>query len=139
MAELTITVANMRAVSGATFKEVKFGESGIEPGMLLYKDGDDNDEYKKADANDSAKNKVDGVAWSYGGDGEQGVIVTGNGAVLNLGATLTKDTTYVLSATAGKIVPESDLTTDDYIVRIGTASSTSQIKFQITNTGIQHS
>ncbi len=55
---------------------------------------------------------------------------------VNLGATLTVGTTYVVSATKGAIAPIADLTTLDYVTILGTASTTALLDFVVTSTGI---
>lgn len=59
---------------------------------------------------------------------------------IDLGAAATKDTTYVLSASAGGLIaPKSDLTTDDWITLFGIAEDTGWIRSKLLSTGTQHS
>jgi hypothetical protein len=58
--------------------------------------------------------------------------------VILVGTTMAVGEPYVVGGTAGDIVPETDLTTGDYVSRLGTAASTTQLDLSVKVTGIQH-
>ena len=109
----------------------------IAAGQPVYLDPADN-LLKLADSNGSATTaKVKGIAMTPGVNGGYGIIATEGGIIL-VGTTAAQGETYYVGATAGTIIPDSDLTTADIVSRIGTASSTTQIELSIGNTGIVH-
>jgi hypothetical protein len=57
--------------------------------------------------------------------------------VLLIGTTMTVGETYLLSRTAGGIMPNADRTTGDYVTRLGTAATATQLDLAIKATGIQ--
>lgn len=117
-------------------QDVVYGDT-IAVGDTVYQDTADN-EFKLADANDTEpKAVVRGVAITAGVDGGAGIIAIGGSIVLT-GATLAVGEHYVQSATAGKLAPEADLTTNDYCTSIGRASSATQLDLAISASGIQH-
>ena len=78
-----------------------------------------------------------GIAVTAGVDTDSGVIITEGGVVL-VGTTMTIGEPYVVSDTAGNIAPEPDLTTGDFVTRLGTASSATKLELSIKATGIPH-
>jgi hypothetical protein len=49
---------------------------------------------------------------------------------------MTVGTTYLVSRTAGGIMPDADRTTGDYVTVLGTAATTTQLDLNIKATGI---
>lgn len=137
MANLTQTAANVGLTSetDSQIQQVTYGEA-VTQGMPVYLNTSDG-EYYKADANASSTTaQAAGIALTPGGDGERGVIVTSSSGI-DLGATLTVGTTYVVSATAGAIAPIADLTTNDYVTVLGTATAAGKLRLSIDITGAQ--
>ena len=134
MADITITVANTRLGTGAQLEKVTAGES-VTFGQPVYKHAADNSEYKRCDASASGTADCDGIAWGYADDGEHFMLLKVASGNVNLGATLTKGTAYVVSATTGGIAPESDLASGEYVSHIGVATSTSNLQLNVNNTG----
>lgn len=60
-----------------------------------------------------------------------------NGGKIDLGAALTKGTTYVVSATAGKIAPQADLVSTNYLTILGVAEDTGFLALKGFATGVQ--
>jgi hypothetical protein len=134
MADLSITAANVVKQAGA---RVRAGTAGatITAGQAVYLDTDDG-KFKLADADSatSAARVPIGIALNGAADGQPLTVLT-RGKV-TIGATLTAGTAYYLSDTAGGICPVGDLTTGDYPVFIGIATSTSVIDVNITASGV---
>jgi hypothetical protein len=108
MADLTVTAASVLLTSGS----VESGTAGaaITAGQALYKDSTDSYSLKLAQADGTAAEAdAVGIALHAAGDG-QPIAYARTGAVINIGATTAKTTTYVVSATAGGVAPQADLT-----------------------------
>lgn len=93
--------------------------------------------YVSADANASAAAAAaEGVAITPGVADGYGVVAF-SGSIILVGTTMTVGETYLVSRTAGGIMPNADRTTGDYVTRLGTAASTTQLDLAIAATGIQ--
>jgi hypothetical protein len=89
-----------------------------------------------ADANASdATAAAAGVAITPGVDNGWGLMAFG-GPIILVGATLVVGMTYVVSDTAGGIMPITDLSTGERCTILGTASTTTQLNLAINATGI---
>jgi hypothetical protein len=89
-----------------------------------------------ADANASdALAAANGVSITPGVDNGWGLMAFG-GPVILVGATLVVGMTYVVSDTAGGIMPITDLSTGERCTILGTASTTTQLDLDINATGI---
>jgi hypothetical protein len=134
----------MAALSGITavrptlttkFERVAYGAT-IAAGNPLYLDTTDG-EHKLGDSNASATTaKVRAIAITPGVDGGQGLVATG-GSIILVGTTMTVGTNYYAGPTAGEIIPEGDLASTEYVTRLGTASTATQLDLLIVPTGIQ--
>lgn len=112
MADVALTAANVKWVSGVPLQDAVFGETVTE-GMPVYRLSSDNEHYK-CDADNDASSEFAGIAMTNGVDGRVGKIAP-PGAVINVGATLAAGTIYAISTTAGGVAPETDLGAGDYI------------------------
>nr|DAK61523.1 MAG TPA: hypothetical protein [Caudoviricetes sp.] len=93
--------------------------------------------YVLADANASATlAAAGGVAITPGILDGYGVIAI-SGPVILVGTTMTVGETYIVSPTAGGIMPNSDRLQGDFVTRLGTASTTTQLDLAIVATGVQ--
>ncbi len=109
----------------------------IAAGQSVYQDSADS-QWKLADSNASAAiAAAKGVSMTPGIASGYGVIATGGGIIL-VGTTAVVGANYFVGAAAGSIVPDADLTTGDYVTRIGTAASATQINLSVSATGILH-
>lgn len=136
MAALSSITAVRPTESTTVSGPVLYGAT-ISAGQTVYLDSSDN-KYKLADANlSAAAATIRGVAITPGVDGGYGYVAI-NGNIILVGTTMAVGETYYVGQTAGSIVPDADLTTNDYVSRVGTASSTTQIALSISATGIQH-
>lgn len=115
---------------------VQYGTT-VAPGQPLYLDAADG-KYKLCDANNTAAiAAIVAIAITPGVADEYGIICT-SGTVTYTGTTFVIGHTYFVSQTAGSIIPHADLATNDYVSRIGTASTASKLVLSIEATGIQH-
>jgi len=121
MADLSQTPANVRAGSGAVTTLATAGEA-FDAGMPLYLNSNDGRWYK-ADADDSSKYNATGYALT-GSDAAADSFVVQTGGQCNVGATTVQGQIYVVSSTAGKIAPSSDMTTNWYPAIVGAALNT---------------
>lgn len=129
------SITALRPTSDTTTPErVDYGAT-ISAGQPLYKDTADG-LYKLAANTSAALASVRAIAVTPGVSGGQGFVVRG-GSVILVGTTAAKGTTYYVGA-AGEWVPEGDLSTGKFVTRLGTASSTTQIKLAFDATGIDH-
>lgn len=93
---------------------------------------------QKADSNSSGTTAAaKGIAITPGVSGGFGYIATG-GSIVLVGTTMAVGETYYVGATAGTIIPDADLTTGDFVTRLGTAASATELKLSIQATGITH-
>lgn len=135
MADLSITTGNV-VVAGSAQTTVGTAGATITAGQVVYQDAADG-KYKLADC-DSATAAVRspvGIALNGAADGQPLSIIQ-RGPV-TIGATMTAGTAYYLSATAGGIAPVGDLTTGDYPVIVGVATSATVLKVDFIETGVE--
>ena len=130
------SITAVRPTSNTVSALVMYGAT-ISAGQSVYLDAADS-KYKLADANSTAAIAViKGIAMTPGVDAGYGYVATA-GSIILVGTTAAIGTTYYVGQTAGSIVPDSDLTTSDYVSRIGTAASATQIDLAIKATAIVH-
>lgn len=135
MAALTITAANV-AVGASTTKTrlVQAGEA-LTQGQAVYLNTTDNKWYR-ADSNASATTaRAGAIVLSPAATNGYAIIsvpaeLPGQ-SLINLGATLVVGQVYCVGATAGSIVPITDLTTGDYVTILGVAQTTALLDHQI--------
>lgn len=130
------SITAVRPTSNTIVSLVQYGAT-ISAGQSVYLDAADS-KYKLADSNaSSATAAIKGVAVTPGVDGGYGYVATG-GSIILVGTTMAVGETYYVGATAGTIVPDGDLTTNDYVSRIGTGASATQLDLSVKATGIVH-
>lgn len=132
MAALSITA--VRPTANTEIELANYGAT-IAVGDMLYRGTDTEHLLADADLSVAAK-AARAIALTPGVDGGQGVVATGGNIIL-VGATMTVGTTYFLGPAAGEIGPYSDLSTGDYVVRIGTAKTATELILSIEDTGVQ--
>ena len=134
MADLVITAANV--VAGSDAREVDgIAGASITAGQTVYKDAATNT-YKLADCNSAtaAVRSPAGIAL-HAAAANQPLTIHRSGP-LTIGATVTAGVAYYLSGTAGGICPVGDLTTGDYPVFLGFATSASVIDVNVVEAGV---
>ena len=119
MADITITAANVLMTSADTTTGIA-GET-ITAGMPVYLKSTDARYWKAQCDGTAAEATAVGIALHASLAGQPLTIATGG--TINIGATTAK-VFYYLSATAGGIAPVADLTSGQYIVALGYATTT---------------
>lgn len=129
-------ITAVRPTANTVSSKVLYGAT-VAAGNPLYFDSTDN-EHKLADNNASATTAAaKGIAITPGVDAGYGYMATA-GSIILVGTTMAVGETYYVGATAGEIVPDSDLSTGMNVTRLGTAETTTQLKLDISATGITH-
>jgi len=131
MADLT-SITAVRPTAFTQTRTVQYGAT-IAAGQPIVKSGT---KYVLADADASAVlAAAEGIAMTPGVNDGYGIMATG-GSIILVGTTMTVGETYLVSDTAGAIMPVADRDTGDYVTRLGTASSATQLDLAIEATGI---
>jgi hypothetical protein len=132
MADLT-SITAVRPTEFTQSRIVPYGAT-IAAGQPIVKSGT---KYVLADANASvALAAAEGIAVTPGVDNGFGLMAFA-GDIILVGTTMTVGQTYLLSRTAGGIMPNNDRATGDYVTRLGTASAATTLKLDINATGVQ--
>ncbi len=119
--DLSVTAASVTWVSGVRWATAMGGASGT-AGQVVYLDSTTNT-LKLADGDLDTESNVVGILLDTMVSGRP-CIYAPPGAVIQIGATPTAGTIYVLSLTAGGIAPWADISTGDYtnVLFIGVAT-----------------
>jgi len=132
MADLSITAASV--VKGAD-ASIETGIAGatVTAGQPVYLD-ETTGKYLLSDNNASGKKTVRGIALN-GAALNQPLTIQTRGEI-TIGATLTAGSPYYLSATAGGIAPEADLSSGMDVVLLGLAKSTTVLVLDVRVAGV---
>ena len=128
-------LSGITAVRPTQFTQVTIVPYGatIAVGQTIVKSGTT---YVLADANASAALAASqGIAMTPGVSGGYGLMASGGGIIL-VGTTMVVGESYIVSDTAGGIMPNADKSTGDYITKLGTAATATQLDLAIVATGI---
>jgi hypothetical protein len=121
MADLTVTAASVLWTSGTKLSGI--AGAAVTAGQGVYLDSTTST-LKLAQADGTAaESAAVGIALHAAGTG-QPLVYAGPGSIINIGATTTKAVTYMVSATAGGVAPQADLTSGQRITRLGYATAT---------------
>jgi len=132
MADLS-SITAVRPTSSTQLRIVQYGVT-VAAGQAVVKSSS---KYILADANlSSAVAAAEGIAMTPGVADGYGIVATGGNVIL-VGTTMVVGETYLASRTAGGIMPNADKTGGDYVTRLGTAATTTQLNLSVTATGIQ--
>ena len=132
MADLS-SITAVRPTAFTVVRNVQYGAT-IAAGQPVVKSGT---KYVLADADASAAlAAAEGIAISPGVDNGYGLIATG-GSIVLVGTTMAVGESYLVAPTPGGIMPNADKATGDYVTKLGTASTTTQLDLAINATGIQ--
>ncbi len=134
MADLVITPNSVRSQALTPLTAVQFGEA-VTPGVVLYRSSSDN-KYYKSDCDATSTADIDGIAMSHGSADEYGYVYNSTNTKLDLSVTLTTGTAYVVSDTAGNIMPDTDLTSGQYLSIIGYGDADGLLSYQPNVTGL---
>jgi hypothetical protein len=139
MADLVIGTVEVGSALTRSDLDVKQVSEAVSIGEVLYLNSADS-KYALADADAEASAEATHIALSAASaDGDYVVVMKLDSSValqINLGAALTVGTTYVVSATAGAIAPESDLLQGDYVTHLGVATTASLLDIKLNVTGV---
>jgi len=136
MADLVITATDVEVENNNAGTFVRFG-AAVTQGQVVYRSTADN-KYYLADCDASATARAAGIVISNADADNYGYILSGTNAKINLGATLAQGEVYVVSDTAGNIMPITDLTSGQYITILGIAESTSLLRLRPYDSQITH-
>lgn len=129
-------ITAVRPTADTKVRLVQYGAT-IAAGNPVYLDSADS-KYKLADNNaSSATATVVGIAVTPGIDTGYGYIAT-SGSIVLVGTTMVVGKAYYAGATAGELVPESDLATGNIVAKVLTGSTATQALLGIEATGIVH-
>lgn len=133
MADISITAANVLAVSGAQTTQ-GFALAAVTAGQVVYRDAT-TQKFGLADSDGAAATKVPvGIALNTAGT-DQPLSVLTYGSI-TIGGTMTAGIAYYLSDNPGGICPVGDLETGDTATLIGIATSTAILKVDINPSGV---
>jgi hypothetical protein len=134
MADLTVTAASVLWTSGSKIPGI--AGAAVTAGQAVYLDSTTST-LKLAQADGTAAEAAAvGIALHAAGTG-QPLVYADQGSVINIGATTTKATTYMVSATAGGVAPQADLTSGQRISRLGYATdAVGAFVVDLKNTGV---
>jgi hypothetical protein len=134
MADLSLTAANIVPSVNATKASGTAGEA-LAAGDLIYKKASDGF-YYKADANDSTKVPVVGMAACSAATAQPFFFYTADSALEVGSHSAGIGTPLFSSATAGKICPAADLSTSMRTQLIGITTTATKINFAIVDGGV---
>lgn len=140
MADITITAANVILSTGTTAESKpvlvrKIAGTTIAAGQILCRNTTTG-KMELADANGAeAYHKVAAGIAVHGALADQPIEYIESGDIA-VGAVLTAGTYYVLSATAGVLCLLSDLSSGRGVSYIGYATTTSNLRVKVANTGV---
>jgi hypothetical protein len=134
VADLSVTAAS--CVPGSNSRQVVgFAGEAIAAGKAVYLSSTTN-LWMLADSNSAtAEARTPGGIALTGSATGQPVVVHTKG-LLTLGATMTANTPYFLSDTAGGICPIADVGSGEYLAQLGLSTSTTVIDVNIHTTGV---
>jgi hypothetical protein len=132
MASLS-SISAVRPTANTRLRVVLYGAT-IAAGQPIVLSGSS---YVLADADSSsALAAAEGIAITPGVAAGYGIMATA-GSIVLVGTTMTVGETYLVGAVAGEIMPNGDRTTGDFVTKLGTASSATQLDLAIKATGIE--
>ena len=138
MADLTITAANMVAVSGTPLRGTALAT--ITAGQPLYWDttnGLFGPNVGLADGNGSALLRTCvGISLHASLTGQPIAYLGTPGDVLGFGAILTVNKIYITSLAVGMIAPDADDAAGNYLQLLGVAITTSNLRLILYNSGV---
>ena len=134
MATVTVLAASVTATTTNPITTTGNGGETITAGQPVYLNSADNELYKAVNTAASTAAAV-GISNVPSADGKGITYYSKNGTVIDLGATLTEDTWYIVSSTAGAIEPVADSTSGDYRTWLGFGDPDGNLVMWIIATG----
>lgn len=137
MADLAPTAASVVKTNTTTIGTGYYGET-ITAGMTLYKKTSDG-LYYKADANvTTAEAECVGIALNGGSAGQPASFATGGSVTLGTVTGGAAGLVVVVSATAGGLAPDADISSGQYLSLVGVMTSATVLKLSLNNTAVTH-
>lgn len=134
MADISITAASVLKTANTSIREGLAGAT-VTAGQPVYKDSNDDNALKPAIATSAAAGQAVGVALHGAADGQPLRYATAGNVTYN--AVLAAGQVYCVSAAAaGGIAPVADMTTGNFVSILGVATSTTNLKLNITHSGV---
>lgn len=135
--DLTQTAANVGLNSDTGQVQIVQAGEAITQGMPVRKDTTASPtKYYQCDANDAeADAQAEGIALTPAALDGYFVVVTGDGAEIDLGATLSVGETYVISDTKGAITVIGDVASGWYTTILGVATAADTLTLRINVSG----
>ena len=135
MPDLTITPANVALTGTGALTQLVQVAVAVAQGDVGYLDVATG-KYRLADADlsEAAANAAGVFLTPAGIDGYALIALSGP---VNVGATLTVGEIYVVSGNPGKIAPEGDLATPDWVTILGVATAANTLDINIVASGAQ--
>lgn len=135
MADLSITASEVQPVSGS--QETLIASEAIDAGEVVRRNSG---QFSLAQADDAGTDDAYGVALNSAASGQPLTVVKDQGTVtLGSSASVAQGAVYVLSANAaGKIAPEADIATTEYVTVLGVGTASDGIKLDINISGVAH-
>ena len=134
MAELTITPADVVKTSTTSIQEGIAGGT-LTAGMAVYSDSSASGVIKACDADAAASSVCGGIALHGAASGQP--IKYATGGDLRISSVMTVGRVYFVSqATAGSLCVDGDILTGDYVSIVGIASTATNLKITINNSGV---
>jgi len=134
MSDITQTSANVKAMTGSTVSQHVAGAT-IVAGNLVYLDTGDGNKAKTCMTTTAATALCKGVAINNADDTDLLFILTAGDC--DIGGTTVKGTVYTVADNAGKIRPNADNASGDFVTTIGVADGTTGvINISIDPTGV---
>lgn len=128
------TITAVRPTANTVFLLVPYGAT-IAAGQSVYRDSAGL--FQLTDADTSVVTASgNGIAITPGVNGGYGLIATG-GSIVLVGTTMVVGETYLVSDTAGGIMPNADRDSGDFVTYLGNAASATQLDLVIKATGNQ--
>lgn len=134
MADLTITAASVVKGAGARIDRNGYAGETITAGMPVYKAS--TGFWMNADSNSATALARTAIGIALNGASQYQPIDVQTEGEITIGATLTANTTYYLSDTAGGICPLADVGSGEYTEIIGVAKSTTVMLLVLKATGV---
>jgi len=140
MADLIITAANVKPISGTTQQNQQTGVAGeaMTAGQPVFLDRTSGSptqgRYLKSDANDTTRAMCDGICITQSAALGQPITVVGTGAIIDIGATLTTGFLYVLSGNVGMVAPTADIVASWRVIVLGASLATNRFKINLWDT-----
>lgn len=134
MSDLSVTAASCIAGSDAVIDLAHNAGETITAGQAVCLNS--STKWVKADADSATALLRTATGIALNGASLDQPLAVQKGGSITLGATLTANTSYFLSNTAGGICPLADVGTGEYLQLIGIATSTTVLKLSLLATGV---